>query len=164
MFPVVLTTQRRPSPKSVYMYPEKNLKCLVSNHKDMVPNIITSKEQILATYSDVFDGIGCFPGPPYHIQVNPSVTPKQIPCQPVQVHLKESFKNEIDKDLTNWSVEACSPSYTLDQQFCLSGGNKLGNLKLRICLDPANLNKAIVWEPYHFKTTEDIANCLQKPA
>ena len=52
----------------------------VSNHKGMVSKLITSKEQILANYSDVFEGIGCFPGPPYHIQTNPSVTPKQTPC------------------------------------------------------------------------------------
>ena len=51
----------------------------VSNHKDIVSTFITSKEQILANYVDVFDGIGCFPGPPYHIQVDPSVTPKQTP-------------------------------------------------------------------------------------
>ena len=29
----------------------------------MIPKLVTSKEQILAAYSDVFDGIGCFPGP-----------------------------------------------------------------------------------------------------
>ena len=52
----------------------------VSNHKGMVSKLITSKEQILGNYSDVFDGIGCFSGPPYHIQVNPSVTPKLTPC------------------------------------------------------------------------------------
>ena len=40
------------------------------------------------------------------------------------------------------------------------GKDKLGNLKLRICLDPTNLNKAIVREPYHFKTPEDIAHLL----
>ena len=36
------------------------------------------------------------------------------------------------------------------------GKDKLGKLKLRICLDSTNLNKAIVCEPYHFKTPEDI--------
>ena len=51
----------------------------VSNYKGMVPKFITSKEQLLVTYADVFDGIGCFPGPSYNIQVDPSVTPKQIP-------------------------------------------------------------------------------------
>ena len=33
----------------------------MTNLKGMEPRLITSKEQILATYSDVFDGIGCFP-------------------------------------------------------------------------------------------------------
>ena len=34
----------------------------------------------------------------------------------------------------------------------VEGKDKLGNFKLRIYLDPTNLNKAIVHEPYHFKT------------
>ena len=42
----------------------------------------------------------------------------------------------------------------------VEGRDKLENLKLRICLDPNNLNKAIVYEPYHFKTPEDIAHLL----
>ena len=41
----------------------------------------------------------------------------------------------------------------------VEGNDKSGNLKLRLCLDPPNLNKGIVREPYHFKTQEDIA-CL----
>ena len=51
----------------------------VSNNKGMVSKLITSKEQILANYSDDCNGIGCFSGPPYHIQVDSSVTPKQTP-------------------------------------------------------------------------------------
>ena len=42
----------------------------------------------------------------------------------------------------------------------VEGKDKLGNLKLRICLDPTYLNKVIVWEPHHFKTPEDIAHLL----
>ena len=38
--------------------------------------------------------------------------------------------------------------------------DKSGNLKLRIYLDPTNLNKAIIREPYHFKTPEDIAHLI----
>ena len=36
----------------------------VSKCKNMVFKLIRSKEQILANYDDVFDGIGCFPCPP----------------------------------------------------------------------------------------------------
>ena len=42
----------------------------------------------------------------------------------------------------------------------MKGKDKLGKLKLRICLDPTNLIKAIVCKPYHFKTPEDIAHLL----
>ena len=38
--------------------------------------------------------------------------------------------------------------------------DKLGNLKLHICLDPTNLNKVITREPYHFRMPEDIAHLL----
>ena len=51
----------------------------VSNQQGTVHKLITSKDQTLQDYSDVFDGVGCFPGPPYHIQVGPSVTLKQTP-------------------------------------------------------------------------------------
>ena len=40
--------------------------------------LVTSKEQILSSYPDIFEGISRFPGPPYHIQVDPNVTLKQI--------------------------------------------------------------------------------------
>ena len=38
--------------------------------------------------------------------------------------------------------------------------DKLGNLKLCICLDPTNLNKVITRESYHFRTPEDITHLL----
>ena len=38
--------------------------------------------------------------------------------------------------------------------------DKLRSLKLHICFDQTNLNKAIVREPYHFRMPEDIANLL----
>ena len=38
--------------------------------------------------------------------------------------------------------------------------DKSGHLKLRICLDPTNLNKAIMREPYHFETQEYIVHLI----
>ena len=42
--------------------------------------LITTQGQILQEYPDIFEGIGKFLGPPYHIQVDPKVTSKQTPC------------------------------------------------------------------------------------
>ena len=61
--------------------------------------LITRKEQIMTRFPDVFEGIGKFPCEPYKIQLNPKVPPKQTPCRPVPIHLKEAFNAEIDKML-----------------------------------------------------------------
>ena len=50
----------------------------IKQHKPQ--KIITSKDQIMKQYPDVFDGIGKFLGPPYTIHLDPSIQPKQTPC------------------------------------------------------------------------------------
>ena len=126
--------------------------------KQDVNKLITTKEQILEHYPDVFEGIGKFPGPPYSIQVDPSVPPKHTPCHPVPVHLKKSFKQEIDKMFKAGILKPFHEATPWINSFVLvEGKDKLGGLKLHICLDLTNLNKAIIREPYHLKTPEDIA-------
>ena len=49
----------------------------------------------------------------------------------------------------------------MDQELLLvEGTDKQGKSKLSICLDPTNLNKAIIKDPYHFKSPEDISHLL----
>ena len=45
--------------------------------KQSVSKLVTSKQQILAQYLDVFEGIGKFTGSPYKIILDPSIQPKQ---------------------------------------------------------------------------------------
>ena len=116
---------------------------------------------IIREYPDVFQGIGKFPGPDYHIQLNPSVPPKQTPCRPIPIHLKAQFQQEISKMLEAGVLMPVHKATPWINSFVLvESKDKLGNLKLCICLDPTNLNKAIVREPYHFRTPEDIAHLL----
>ena len=129
--------------------------------KQDVNKLITTKEQILEHYPNVFEGIGKFPSPPYSIQLDPSVPPKQTSCCPVPVHLKESFKQEIDKMLKAGILKPVHEATPWINSFVLvEGKDKLGRLKLHIYLDPTNLNKVIVREPYHFKTLEGIADLI----
>ena len=51
--------------------------------KEKGPKLITSKEMIMHEYPDVFQGIGKFPGPDYHFQLDPSIPSKQTPCQTI---------------------------------------------------------------------------------
>ena len=64
-----------------------------------MPKLVTTQDQILQEYPDVFNRIGKFPGPLYHIHVDPGVTPKQTPCRPIPIHLKHAFQKEISKML-----------------------------------------------------------------
>ena len=49
------------------------------SEKPGMNKLVTSKEQILTSYPDVFEGIGRYPGSPFHIQVDPNIMPKQTP-------------------------------------------------------------------------------------
>ena len=122
---------------------------------------IMSKEQLLSRYLDVFKSISRLPSLPYHIQVNLNITPKQTPCRPVPIHLKEAFKKEIDRMCQASIIKPVKEVTPWINSFILfEGKDKSGNLKLSICLDPMNLNKAIICEPYHFKTPEDITHLI----
>ena len=77
------------------------------------------------------------------------------------VHLKEPFKQEIAKMLQAGILKPVYQATPWINSFVLvEGKDKLGELKLGICLDPTNLNKAVVPGPYQFKTPEDIAHLL----
>ena len=123
--------------------------------------LITREEQIMTRFPYVFEGIGKFPGKPYKIQLDPKVAPKQTPCRPIPIHPKEAFKAEIDKMLMAGVLKPVQEATLWINSFVLvKGTDQQGKPKLRICLDPTNLNKAIIREPYHFKTHEDISHLL----
>ena len=92
----------------------------------------------------MFEGIGKFPGSAtYSIQLYPNIPPKQIPCHPLPIHLTESLKQEIDKMLKAGILKPVHEATLWINCFVLvEGKGKLGGLKLHICLDPTNLNKA----------------------
>ena len=126
-----------------------------------VPKLVTSQDQIMHGYLDVFVGIGKFPGPPYHIHVDPSVTPKQTPCRPITIHLKDDFQKEINKmSQAGILVPVTEATPWINSFVLVESKNNQGQLKLRICLDPTSLNKAVTREPYHFCTPEDISHML----
>ena len=123
--------------------------------------LVTQKEHIMDQYPDVFEGIGQFPGEPYHIQIDPKVPPKQTPCRMIPIHQKELFKKKLDKMVAAGILKPVDDSQPWINSFVIiESKDKLGKPKLRFCLDPTNLNKAVICEPYCFKTPEGIAHLL----
>ena len=99
--------------------------------------LITNKEMILQEYPDVFQGVGKFLGADYHIQIDSSVPPKQTPCQPIPIHLKEMFQQELNKMLqTGVLVPVHKATPWINSFILVEGKDKLGNLKLPYMLGP----------------------------
>ena len=132
-----------------------------NTQSSIVPKLITTQCQILQEYPDVFEGIGKFSGPLYHIHVDLGVTPKQTPCRPIPIHLKDVFQQEISKMLQAGILAPVTQATPWINSFILvESTDSQGQAKLWLCLDPTNLNKAMTREPYHFCTLEDISHML----
>ena len=68
--------------------------------------------------------------------------------QPVPVHLKVTFKQELDKMLQAGHLKPVHEATPwINNYVIVEGKEKLGRLKPRICLDPKNLNVAVICEP-----------------
>ena len=126
------------------------------NGRTSVNRLPLTKQDILSQYSGYFEGIGHFPGDPYKFHLKPEHKHQHAPRK-VPIHLETAFKQEIEslvkqgileevKEYTDWvnsyvivekdTGNHHSPDHTVKK-------------KLRICLDPKDLNEALERKPYH---------------
>ena len=129
---------------------------------------ILMKEHVLTEYSDVFEGLGRFPGEPYQLRLKPNSQHAKHRPRKVPLHLQEAFHEEVArlvkidvlepvKELTEWVN-----SYVIaekDVQTYYSNAHRTGHSirkKLCLCLDPKDLNKALKREPYYCRTMDEL--------
>ena len=139
------------------------------NGKTSVSRFPLTKQEVLSQYSSCFEGIGCFPGDPYKFHLKPDHKLTRHAPRKVPVHLEAAFKEEIEslvkqgileevKEHTDWVN-----SYVIVEKD--TGNQHVPNhtvkKKLRICLDPRDLNEALEREPYHTRSVDEITAKLQ---
>ena len=128
-----------------------SLKLEVIYDKQNPNRVIRSKQDIKRLYPSVFTRIGKFPGKPYQIQLDPNVLPRQMPYRPVPVHLEEQFNSKVKAmEVTGVIKKVRQEEFTpwISSYVLVETTGKDGKPKLCICLDPSNLNKAVIREPY----------------
>ena len=109
-------------------------------------------EEISATYSDLFKGLGCMEGA-LHLEVDKSVAPAIMLPRRVPLTLKDRLKEELTRlEKENFIVRQEEPT---DWVSSLVVTVKL-NGKLRVCIDPKHLNKALKRSHYPLPVIEDI--------
>ena len=131
--------------------------------KDQLQGMPLTKQDILEVYSDISTRIGKFPGIPYKFQLKPRCVP---------IHLQDAFHQEIwnlewlgilepVKEVTEWvnSFVIMEKKVPVDSSNAHSPGHSVQK-KLRICLDPRDLNEALEHEPYYMRSIEEILGKL----
>ena len=139
------------------------------NGKTSVSRFPLTKQDILSQYPSCFEGIGHFPGDPYRFHLKPDYKPTRHAPRKVPVHLEAAFKEEIDslvkqgileevKEHTDWVNSYVIVEKDTGNQHA---PNHTVKKKLRICLDPRDLNEALEREPYHTRSVDEITAKLQ---
>ena len=109
-------------------------------------------QDIESSYKDLFEGLGCMPDT-YTIKVDPSVKPVIHPPRKVPISMKEKVKTELLRMESEGVIKKqTEPTDWVNSMVVVPKPNG----KVRICIDPRDLNKAVLREHYPMKTIEDI--------
>ena len=124
---------------------------------DTEPQKPVTKEQLLAKYPKVFaDGVGKLDGE-YHIRLDNTVDPVQHAPRRVPVALSAKVKETLEEMVQQGIIEPVStPTPWISSMVVVPKTND----KLRIFLDPKDLNRAVKREHYPLPTIEDVATRL----
>ena len=139
------------------------------NGRTSVNRLPLMKQDILSHHSSCFEGIEHFPGEPYRFHLKPERKPARHAPRKVPIHLEDAFKEEI-KSLVELGIleEVKEPtdwvnSYVIVEKDSGNYHSRSHTIKrkLRICLDPRDLNGALERKPYHAHSVDDITAKLQ---
>ena len=139
------------------------------NERTSVNRLPLTKQDILSQYSSCFEGIGCFPGDPYKFHLKPEYKPARHAPREVPIHLETAFKEEIKSLVSQGILEEVKEHTDWVNSYVIVENNTSNHhspnhtvkKKLRICLDPRDLNEALKREPYHTRSVDEITAKLQ---
>ena len=115
-------------------------------------------DDILAEYGDLFEGLGEMPGE-VHLDVDETVPPVQMPLRRLPIPIKDKVEQELNKMCTDGIIERVNgPSKWLSALLVVSKPSG----KIRICIDPKPLNRALQRRRYRMPTIDDVLPLLTK--
>ena len=133
-----------------------------SSAKPSIQLASLSKTALMRDYQDCFDKIGRFPGDKYHNQLIDSRTPVVHPPRTVPVHILPLYKAGLEKMIADDIITVVTePTDWVNSIVCNVKDTPDGKKKVRLCLDPKDLNKNIRREHYYIRTIDEILPLLQ---
>ena len=118
----------------------------------VVDNVYNLYQDLINKFDDCFGKLGVLPRE-YYITLKDDVTPVVMPPRKSPVALKDKLNEELDKMVQkDVIVPIRKPTDWVNSLVIVEKSNG----KLRICLDPRPLNKAVKREHFQLPATEDI--------
>jgi hypothetical protein len=110
-------------------------------------------QKLLQKYSDVFEGIGCIEGYEYDIVMKDDVKPVVNPPREVGVAYRSKVKAELQRLIDSGILaKEDGPTDWVSNMVVVDKPNG----KIRICIDPQDLNKGIKRHHYPMNTIEEV--------
>ena len=139
---------------------------VIQNHLDYIPlktdlhkcPLITSKEHLKNMYPECFDGIGKFKDYKYHISIEGNAKPVVHPARKVVLALQPKLKKELESLVEQGIITPVEgPSNWVNSPVV----REKPDGRLRVCLDPKDLNRVIKCIFHPVPSIEDILPRLQ---
>lgn len=125
-------------------------------HQVVHANLQVEDDPILKEYQDVFTGLGRLPEK-HHISVDKTVRPVVHAPRKVPVAIRDTLEMELNRlESEQIIAKVTEPTPWVSSMVVVPKPDGM----LRICLDPRDLNKAVLREHYPSKTIEEVATRL----
>lgn len=111
-----------------------------------------SVKNLVEKYQNTFEGLGCLPYKA-HLDIDMNIKPKVCPVRRIPYSLQNKLKGELDEMIRLKVIEKVNKPTPWVNSIVLV---EKPNGKLRICLDPRNLNQAIKRPYYPYPTFDDL--------
>ena len=118
---------------------------------------VKMENDILKEFEDLFDGLGCIPGQ-HHIQIDHTVTPVVHAPRRIPVALRDRVVEELQRMVKMGVITR----QTEPTEWVNSMVTVVTPKKIRICMDPKDLNEAIKREHYPLLTVEEVVSRMPK--
>ena len=139
---------------------QMNQVCLppVDIHTKLRPDC---KAHVMELFPELFDGVGTIKDAIMKLNVDDSITPVIQPPRKIPQAMVDPLKQEIERMMTLGVIRKLDINQATDWCHNLVLVRK-PNGKLRVCLDPHTINKALRFNIHNARTFQDVTSSIRK--
>jgi len=123
-----------------------------STNGDSSSTTCITKSDILTEYADLFDGVGLLEGD-VHLEIDPTVPPVQMPLRRIPIGVRDKVAAELQRlEADGIITPVTEPSSWISALLAVAKPDN----RIRICIDPKPLNKALKRAQYRMPVIDDV--------